>query len=59
MERVKQFVKRHFLWMGLAAVLVPLLAHLWLQYRSLAELESTMPVARRAMMRNYLGMVTK
>jgi signal transduction histidine kinase len=45
--------------MGLAAVLVPLLAHLWLQYRSLAELESTMPVARRAMMRNYLGMVTK
>jgi signal transduction histidine kinase len=36
-------------------VAIPLFAHLWLQYKSLSELESTLPAARRAYMRRYLS----
>jgi len=59
MSRVKAFVKNHALWIGLFAVIVPLLAHLGLQYRSLSELEATMPWARRAVMRKYLQELTR
>lgn len=54
MSQLKLFVKSHALWIGLIAVVVPLLAHLGLQYRSLTELEATMPWARRALMRKHL-----
>jgi signal transduction histidine kinase len=40
---------------GLVAVAIPLVAHLSLQYQSLSELESTLPIARRAIMRHYLS----
>jgi signal transduction histidine kinase len=55
MNRLKEIFRRHALIVGLVAVAIPLLVHLWLQYQSLAELESTMPVARRAYMRSYLA----
>jgi hypothetical protein len=42
---------------GLLAVAIPLLASLWLQYRSLSKLEATLPTARRAYMRQYLSEV--
>lgn len=45
--------------MGLLAVILPLLIILGLQYRSLVELERTMPVARREYMRKYLVTVAK
>jgi signal transduction histidine kinase len=59
MNGVKSFLKTHALWLGLVAVIVPLLAHLGLQYRSLAELESTVPVARRAMMLQFLRVLNR
>jgi signal transduction histidine kinase len=59
MKRIKIFVKKHVLRIGLIAVIIPLLIHLGLQYRSLAELESTVPVARRATMLNYLRALNK
>ncbi|MGH9767717.1 MAG: sensor histidine kinase [Blastocatellia bacterium] len=55
MERFKELLRRHALMAGLIAVAIPLLAHLWLQYQSLSELESTLPVARRAYMSRYLS----
>src|SRR5262249_13503853 len=55
MQRVKEFLRRHALVTGLIAVAIPLLAHLWLQYQSLSELESTLPIARRVYMRRYLS----
>ncbi|MBX3278758.1 MAG: HAMP domain-containing histidine kinase [Acidobacteria bacterium] len=59
MNGIKSFLKTHALWLGLVAVIVPLLAHLGLQYRSLAELESTVPVARRAMMLQFLRVLNR
>ena len=55
MQRLKELLRRHALAAGLIAVAIPLLAHLWLQYQSLAELESTLPIARRVHMRRYLS----
>ncbi len=57
MRRLKEILRRHALAAGLAAVAIPLLVHLWLQYQSLSELEATLPVARRAYMRHYLSEV--
>jgi hypothetical protein len=48
------FLRSKALWVGLIAVIVPLLVNLGLQYRSLSELESAMPWARRMMLRKYL-----
>ncbi|MEP7271494.1 MAG: ATP-binding protein [Acidobacteriota bacterium] len=59
MRKVKVFLKNHALWIGLIAVVVPVVAHLGLQYRSLSELETTMPWARRALMRKYLQELTR
>jgi hypothetical protein len=59
MSQLKHFVKNNALWIGLIAVVVPLLAHLGLQYRSLTELEATMPWARRALMRKHLQEVSR
>jgi signal transduction histidine kinase len=57
MQRFKESFRRHALTVGLLAVAIPLLAHLWLQYRSLSKLESTLPIARRYHMRRYLSEV--
>ncbi|MFN0108399.1 MAG: sensor histidine kinase [Blastocatellia bacterium] len=54
MTKLKQFLRQHILWVGLIAVAVPLLAHLWLQYKSLSQLEDTLPYQRKAHMRRYL-----
>src|SRR5215813_5621366 len=55
MQRFKKSFRRHALTVGLLAVAIPLLVSLWLQYRSLSKLESTLPTARRAEMRRYLS----
>ena len=59
MQKFKESLRRHALMLGLFAVAIPLLASLWLQYRSLTKLESTLPTARRAIMRRYLSEVTE
>ena len=46
MQRFKKSFRRHALTVGLLAVAISLLASLWLQYRSLSKLESTLPTAR-------------
>lgn len=51
---LKSFLRSRALWVGLVAVVVPLLVNLGLQYRSLSELETAMPWARRMMLRKYL-----
>ena len=55
MDRAKEFVRRHALWIGIVAVAIPLAAHLWLQYQSLRKLQATLPITRRAYMRQYLS----
>ena len=55
MQRLKESFRRHGMTVGLVAVAIPLLAHLWLQYQSLSELESTLPKARRFYMRRYIS----
>lgn len=55
MQRFKESFRRHALTLGLLAVAIPLLAHLWLQYQSLSELESTLPIVRRFYMRRYVS----
>jgi signal transduction histidine kinase len=59
MQRFKKSFRRHALTVGLLAVAIPLLASLWLQYRSLSKLESTLPTWRRAFMRRYLSQVAE
>lgn len=52
--KLKDFLRQHALGAALVAVAIPLLAHLWQQYQSLAQLEATMPYKRKAWMRQYL-----
>lgn len=52
------FFRRRFLWVALAAVVVPLGVLLALQYRSLVRLEQLSGVAHRAALDNYLEAVT-
>jgi signal transduction histidine kinase len=59
MSKLREFLKRHVLWVGLAAVVVPLLSILGMQYWSLTELEKTSVVAGHVGMKNYLGEVSK
>jgi len=49
---------RQTLWIGLVAVLVPLLILLGLQYRWLVKLDSTSALAQQATLSNYLEAVT-
>src|SRR5215510_4724025 len=58
MQRFKRLLHKHALMVGLVAVAIPLLASFWLQYRSLSELESTLPIARRVIMRRYLSEIS-
>src|SRR5262245_7237288 len=55
MHRFKESFRRHALTVGLLAVAIPLLVNLWLQYQSLSELESKLPIVRRVYMRRYLS----
>lgn len=57
MTKLMAFMRRHALWLGMVVVVVPLLLILWLQYRSLAELQRTTPGARREHMRRYVAAV--
>ncbi len=57
MLKLKDFIRQHALWVGLVAVAIPLLAHLWLQYNSLSQLQATLPYQRKAYMRKYLSSV--
>ena len=54
MTTIKNFFRRHILWVGFLAVILPLLAILGLQYRSLVKLEQASPVADRMAMKDYL-----
>jgi len=54
MARIKDFFRRHILWVGFLAVIVPLLIILSLQYRSLVKLEKTSPIADKVTLKNYL-----
>ncbi|HEY0005171.1 MAG TPA: HAMP domain-containing sensor histidine kinase [Pyrinomonadaceae bacterium] len=57
--KLRTFLKRHLLWVGFFAVLVPLLSILLLQYWSLLKLEKTSSVADKVWMKNYLSDVSK
>ncbi len=48
------FLRRHVLWVGFLAVLVPLLVLLTLQYWWLLKLEKTSAIAHEATLKNYL-----
>jgi signal transduction histidine kinase len=50
---------RRVLWAGLAAVLLPLIILLALQYWWLTELEQNSAIARKATLNNYLETITK
>jgi signal transduction histidine kinase len=57
--RLRIFFRRHILWVGFFAVLIPLISILALQYWSLSKLEKTSPVADKMWMKNYLMDVSK
>ena len=59
MSKVREFLRQNLLWVGLIAVAIPLMAHLWLQYKSLSQLEATLPYQRKAYLRRYLFEVVK
>src|SRR5688500_8775111 len=59
MSKLRTFLKNHMLLVGLAAVVVPLLSIIGLQYWSLLKLEKTSIVAGTVGMKNYLGDVSK
>ncbi len=59
MAKIKELLRQHALWVGLLAVAIPLIAHLWLQYKSLSQLQATLPHERKAYMRKYLANVVE
>jgi len=59
MSKFREFFRQNLLWVGLIAVAIPLMAHLWLQYKSLSQLEATLPYQRKAYLRRYLFEVVK
>lgn len=59
MSKLREFLRQNILWVGLIAVAIPLMAHLWLQYKSLSQLEATLPYQRKAYLRRYLFEVVK
>ena len=58
MSKLREFFKRHILLVGLAAVVVPLLSIIGLQYLSLRKLEKTSIVAGGVGMKNFLSGVS-
>ena len=59
MLRLRTFLRRHILWVGFLAVILPLLCILALQYQSLDKLKQTSSVAENVWMKNYLSDVSK
>ena len=57
--RVRAFFKRHLLWVGFFAVIIPLISIVLLQYWSLSKLEKTSTVAEKVWMKNFLSDVSK
>jgi len=55
---VKRFIKRHALWIGFAAVVLPLAMLLSLQYGWLVDLQRQSAVAETTYLRNYLEAVS-
>jgi len=53
------FGSSRLLWIGVGAVLIPLVLLLTLQYRWLTDLEQSSAIARRTSLENYLKAVTK
>ncbi|HQR39399.1 MAG TPA: HAMP domain-containing sensor histidine kinase [Blastocatellia bacterium] len=49
------FRRRYIIWIGICAIIAPLLVNLWTQYRSLTELQKTSPLARQASWEHRLG----
>jgi signal transduction histidine kinase len=56
--RIGGFIKKHLTLVGLAAVLVPLLSLLALQYGALSRLEETSPAARQLSLESRLRLVS-
>jgi signal transduction histidine kinase len=59
MRKLRAFIKKHGLFLGLLAVMFPLVTIVYLQYRSLVTLERTLPAYRKEVMREYLGAVSR
>ncbi|HEX5707592.1 MAG TPA: HAMP domain-containing sensor histidine kinase [Pyrinomonadaceae bacterium] len=59
MSNLHSFLRKHILWVGFAAVVVPLASILVLQYNSLKELRRTSTAAEQMWMKNYLADVSK
>jgi len=57
MSRVRSFLKRHPLWLGFTAAVIPLLLLLGLQYLWLAKLQKTSAIAHTAYLGHYLESV--
>jgi len=57
-DRIRQFLKKHRLWLGLAAVAIPLAALLALQLKWLSSLERTSAIAEKASLSNYIEAVS-
>jgi two-component system phosphate regulon sensor histidine kinase PhoR len=54
LKEIKSFLKKHFLWVGLFAVLLPLFCLVGLQYYSLSQLEKTTKFEYTSKMENFL-----
>ena len=52
MHGLRNFAKRHLMWVGLVAVLAPLGVLLGLQYNWLSSLEKTSAIAEKAWLDN-------
>lgn len=59
MTRIRDFLKRHTLWLGFLAVLAPLMLLLFLQFQWLARLKEVSADAHKASLHNYLEVVGK
>ncbi|MCZ6670281.1 MAG: hypothetical protein O6947_04575, partial [Acidobacteria bacterium] len=54
MEKLINFLKRHSLWVGFMAVLIPLMVLLGMQYVWLTKLERMSAIAHKVALQNYL-----
>src|SRR5678815_3447154 len=57
MPRVTRYLRRHVIWLGFLAALIPLVVLLGLQYGWLISLEKTSVLAHQATLNNYLEAV--
>lgn len=59
MNKFRAWLRRHRLWIGFLAVIIPLAIILGLQYQSLVKLEKISPIAHKVMLKGYLYRVAK